>query len=158
MEKDKTKCTLSLKRIFRCMMEDGYYPKYCISHIIFDLDDNTASVDFRDGIVSVRLFFSIEKEDYDIFLEVSNTTMIASHIVKPVIMDKRDSIMFSCELICFNTRDFRKNFPKGLELLMNTIEFHKKEMKRMLLAKELSECFTDRKEETDFPSNRKSVS
>ena len=41
-----------------------------------------------------------EVEIYDYFLEVSNTTMAETFIVKPVILDDRKNIMFSFEMLC----------------------------------------------------------
>lgn len=115
-------------------MEEGYYPRYYVSHIQFGLDDNIAVVDYLEGVLSIRIFYSIDDGDYSIFLEASNSTMSGTSIVKPVIMDNRKSLMFSFEMLCFNPRDFRKYFPAALEQLRNTIRLHKEEMRKMLLA------------------------
>ena len=54
------------------MMEDGYYPVFEQTHIQFGMDDNIAVVEYEEGILSVRLFFSIDEEAYDLFLEACN--------------------------------------------------------------------------------------
>ena len=84
--------TLTLKRIFRCMMEDGYYPEFEKTHILFDMDGNIAVVEYQKDILSVQLFFSIESELSEMFLEASNHAMLDSFIVKPVVMDDRQNI------------------------------------------------------------------
>jgi hypothetical protein len=128
--------TLTLKRIFRCMMEDGYYPEFEKTHILFDMDGNTAVVEYQKDILSVQLFFSIESELSEMFLEASNHAMLDSFIVKPVVLDDRKNIMFSCEIICDNMREFRKFFPRAIERLRVALMSHKSEMKKLLLASE----------------------
>ena len=93
MEKTKTKGasdgrhSLIMRRIFRCLMEEGYYPRYEETHILFSLDDNTAVVEYEEGVISIRLFFSIDEEAYGLFLEASNEVMLETYIVKPVILN-----------------------------------------------------------------------
>ena len=43
---NKTGRSLTMARIFRCMMEEGHYPIYETSHIVFGLDDNLAIVEY----------------------------------------------------------------------------------------------------------------
>lgn len=124
--------------IFRCMMEGGYYPIYEKTHIVFGLDDNLATVEYEDGILAVRLFFSIEKDTYPIFLEAANETMMKEYIVKPVVLDDMKNLMFSCEIMCDNLREFRRFFPRSIELLREALSRHRTEMKRLLLAQELA--------------------
>ena len=119
------------------MMEEGYYPVYENTHITFGLEDNLAVVEYEEGILSVRLFFSIEKETYPLFLEAANETMLKAFIVKPVVLDDMKNLMFSCEMFCDNVREFRKFFPRSIELLREALRQHRKEMKRLLLAEEL---------------------
>ena len=131
------KTSLNMRSIFRCMMEEGYYPVYENTHITFGLEDNLAVVEYEEGILSVRLFFSIEKETYPLFLEAANETMMRAFIVKPVILDDMKNLMFSCEMFCDNVREFKKFFPRSIELLREALKKHRKEMKRLLLAEEL---------------------
>lgn len=126
-----------MRSIFRCMMEGGYYPIYEKSHIIFGLDDNLCVVEYEEGILSTRLFFSIEEDNYPIFLEASNEAMLKTFVVKPVVLDDMKNLMFSCELPCDNIREFRKFFPRSIELLRETLKQHKTEMKKLLLADEV---------------------
>lgn len=126
---DKCRQTLTMQGIFRAMMEEGYYPKFQNTYILFSMDDNTAVVEYEEGILSVRLFFTIEKEAYTMFLEASNNAMSFTYMVKPVIMSDKETIMFSCETICHNLREFKKMFPHCLDLLEESITVHKKEMK-----------------------------
>ena len=60
---------LTFRRIFRYLMEERYYPQYEKTHILFELDGNMAVLEYEEGILSVRLFFSIDEEEYDNFLE-----------------------------------------------------------------------------------------
>ena len=130
--------SLNMTGIFRCMMEGGYYPIYEKTHIVFGLDDNLATVEYEDGILAVRLFFSIEKDTYPIFLEAANETMMKEYIVKPVVLDDMKNLMFSCEIMCDNLREFRRFFPRSIELLREALSRHRTEMKRLLLAQELA--------------------
>lgn len=132
------KTSLNMRSIFRCMMESGYYPLYEKTHIVFGLDDNLAIVEYEEGILSVRLFFSIEKETYHMFLEAANETMLKAFIVKPVVLDDMKNLMFSCETLCDNVREFRKFFPRCIELLRDALRQHRKEMKRLIFAEELA--------------------
>ena len=129
--------SLNMTSIFRCMMEEGYYPVYENTHIVFGLDDNLAIVEYTEGILSVRLFFSIDAEAYEMFLEAANETMMKEYIVKPVVLDDMKNIMFSCEILCDTVREFRKFFPRSISLLTNALRQHRQEMKRLILASEI---------------------
>ena len=130
--------SLSMMSIFRCMMEDGYYPAYEENHIEFDLDGNTAAVTYDEGILAVRLFFAIEEEEYGMFLEASNMMMLETYAVKPAVLDDMTSLMFSCEVMCDNARDFRRFFPRAIERLHNALRVHKNQMKRLVIASEIA--------------------
>lgn len=133
----KTGRSLNMTGIFRCMMEGGYYPIYEKTHIAFGLDDNLAIVEYEEGILSVRLFFSIDEETYPMFLEAANETMMKAFIVKPVVLDDMKNLMFSCEILCDTVREFRKFFPRSIDLLRESLKQHRIEMKRLILAHEL---------------------
>ena len=130
--------SLNMRVIFRCMMEDGYYPTFEKTHILFNIDDNVAVVEYEEGILSIRIFFSIDEDDYDLFLEASNATMLKTFLVKPVVMDNMKNIMFSCEMMCSTIREFKKTFPRGIGYLKEAIVMHKSEMKKLILAHQIS--------------------
>ena len=119
-------------------MEGGYNPTYEKTHIVFGLDDNLAIVEYEEGILAVRLFFSIERDTYAMFLEAANETMMKEYIVKPVVLDDMKNLMFSCEIMCDNIRELRKFFPRSIELLRETLIRHRSEMKRLILNQELA--------------------
>ena len=75
MEKKK-KSSLTMRSMFKAMMEGGYYPTFNKTHILFNMEDNIGVVEYEEGILSVRLFFTIEEEAYDLFLEASNSAML----------------------------------------------------------------------------------
>lgn len=133
-ETGKGRHSLNMRSIFRCMMEDGYYPTFEATHIEFGLDENTAIVEYEDGILAVRMFFSIEEEGYDLFLEASNSTMMYSWSVKAVVLDDMKNLMFSCEIPCDTVKEFRKFFPRCTEMLRETLKSHKSEMRKLILA------------------------
>ena len=139
---------LDMRSIFRCMMEEGYYPTYEKTHILFNIDDNTAVVEYEEGVLSIRLFFSIEEEAYDLFLEASNATMTETFLVKPAILDDMKNIMFSCEMICGTLREFRKLLPRGTRYLKEAIAVHKSQMKRLIQAEKISSATISASEET----------
>ena len=120
------------------MMEDGYYPIFEKTHIQFGMDENIAIVEYGEGIVSVKLFFSIDEDAYDLFLEAANMTMLETYAVKPAILDDMKNIMFSCELMCDNLREFRKFFPRAIARLNEALAIHKAEMKKLILASEVA--------------------
>lgn len=132
------KRSLKMRDIFRVMMEDGYYPIYEKSHIVFGIDDNLAILEYEEGIMSVRLFFSIEQDSYALFLEAANETMLKAFSVKPVVLDDMKNLMFSCEILCDTVREFRKFLPRSVDLLREALKQHKTEMKRLLLNEELA--------------------
>ena len=136
MDTGKSRPTLTMRSMFRAMMEEGYYPYFNKTHIMFNHDDNMVIVEHANGILCLRLFFSIEEEAYDLFLEASNQTMLDTYIVKPVLMDDMKTIMFSCETFCDNIREFRKVFPRCIRLIDESIATHKKEMKKLVLAED----------------------
>lgn len=120
------------------MMEGGYYPTYEKTHILFDIDENTAVVEHEEGVVSIRIFFSIDESAYDLFLEASNVTMSETFIVKPVVLNDRENIMFSFEMMCDTVKEFKKFFPRGVAKLTETLMLHKREMKRLMLTRKMS--------------------
>ena len=129
---------LSLRSIFRCMMEEGYFPVYEDSHIQFGMGENIAVVEYDEDVVSVRLFFSIDESAYDFFLEASNMMMLETYVVKSAILDDMENIMFSCEMMCNNLREFRKLLPKAIDRLNEALTVHKEEMKKIILANEVA--------------------
>ena len=137
---------LNLTNIFRYMMEAGYNPCYEHTHIQFDLEGNLAVVECEDGIASVKIFFSIDQEQYGLFIEASNSTMLETYIVKPAVLDDMQNIVFSFEFICGNIRDFRKYFPQALDYLLDALSVHKAEMRRLVSA---SRILTKKVPETD---------
>lgn len=129
---------LALRDIFRCMMEDRLSPIYEDSHIIFGIEDNLAVVEYEEKILSVRLFFSIDAEACNLFLEASNSMMLTTDIVKAVVLDDRTNIMFSCELMCDTVREFKKFFPRAVEYIKEAVIEHKREMKRLIISSDIS--------------------
>ena len=132
----KSRSSLTMLSMFRAMMEGGYYPQFDKTHITFSHDGNIAVVEYEEGVLSVRLFFTFEEEAYDLFLEASNQSMLETYMVKPVLMDDMKTIMFSCETLCDNLREFRKFFPRCIDLIDESIAAHKDEMKKLVLAEE----------------------
>ena len=135
--KDNKKHSLTMLKIFRFMMENGYAPEFKENYILFSIDDNMAVLEYEEGILSVRIFFTIEKDEYDTFLEVSNRAMIQSFMIRAVILDDSSCIMFSCETICENLHDFRRFLPRMVELSKEGLKIHKAEMKDMIATEEL---------------------
>ncbi len=135
-KKENSQKTLTKLNMFKAMMEGGYYPYYNKTHIMFSHDDNPVIVEQANGILCLRMFFTIEEEAYDLFLEASNQTMLDTYIVKPVLMNDMKTIMFSCETFCYNIREFRKILPHCIHLIDESIAAHKKEMKKLVLAEE----------------------
>lgn len=119
------------------MMEDGYYPVFEKTHIQFGMDEHIAIVEYDEGIVSVRLFFSIDEEAYDFLMEAPNLTMLDTYAVKSAILDDMTNIMFSCEIMCDNLREFKKFFPRAVDRLIKALATHKSEMKKLILANEV---------------------
>ena len=120
------------------MMEEGYYPTFEQTHIQFGMDDNIAVVEYEEGILAVRLFFTIDEDAYDLILEASNLTMLETYAVKSAILDDMKSLMFSCEIMCDNLREFRKLFPRAVSRLSEALTIHKAEVKKMILASEVA--------------------
>lgn len=125
---------LGLTNVFKYLMESGYNPSYEYTHIQFDLDGNIAVVECEHGFASVRIFFSIEQEEFDMFIEASNLTMVKTYSVKPVVLEDKENIVFSCEFFCNNIRDFRRFFPMALDCLREGLSTHKAEMKKIFLS------------------------
>ena len=129
---------LTLRSIFRCMMEDGRGPIYEDSHILFGIDDNLAVVEYEAKILSVRLFFSIDPESSRLFIDASNSMMLTTDIVKAVVLDDKKNIMFSCEMMCDTVREFRRFFPRAVEYIKEAVAEHKHEMKRLIISTDIS--------------------
>lgn len=133
-------------------MEEGYHPYYETSHIIFELDENLAVVEYEKSILSVRLFFTIEEEMAQTIINVSNSVMTESQMVKPTVLDDMKNLMFSCETMCENIRQFRSFFPKAIELLEEALSIHRKEMKIMILHKSvLNQDLDSHEQKNDSP-------
>lgn len=147
--------SLTMRTIFRHLMEDGYYPQLEKSHILFNLDDNVAVLEYEENVLSIRIFFTIEEEAYDMFLDASNSAMMETYLVKPVILDDMRNIMFSFETLCDTERDFTRFFRKGLHRLSETITIHKAEMKKLILSNEAASAALAQQEETSMNLNVK---
>ncbi len=119
-------------------MEEGYYPQYEKTHILFGIDDNVGVVQYQEGILTIRIFFMIEEEAYNLFLEASNATMMETFAVKPTLLDDRKNIMFSCEIMCDTVRDLRRFFPRGIDRLREALSAHKNEMKQVIMSESLT--------------------
>lgn len=133
-------------------MEEGYHPSYETSHIIFELGDNLAVVEYENSILSVRLFFTIEEEMAQAIINVSNSVMTESQMVKPTVLDDMKNLMFSCETMCENIRQFKSFFPKAIELLDEALSIHRKEMKIMILHKSvLNQDLDSHEQKNDSP-------
>lgn len=143
------------------MMEGGYYPTFEKTHIIFAMEDNLGVVEYEEGILSIRLFFSIDEDTGEMFMEACNKTMQETYGVKGVVLDDMKNIMFSCEFPCDTEKEFRKFFPRGIELINEALEIHKTEMKKLILAESItSKAFpaTDDSAEFAYASGRKVLS
>lgn len=145
-----------IRAIFRYMMEEGYYPRYEKTYILFDIEDNTAVVEYEEDIISIRIFFSIDEDAYDLFLEASNAAMLESFMVKPAILDDMKNIMFSYEMCCDTVRDLKKFFPRGIRRLKEAMKLHKAEMKKLIIAENVSSATISAAEDT-FISASKAV-
>lgn len=128
---------VTLRKIFQYLMENGFCPTFEKTHITFGLGENIAVLEYEENILSVRLFFSFEEEQYEDFLEASNSCMINSYLVRVAVFDDIKNIMFSCETLCDTFRDFQRFFPRLLEQLAEGLDQHKNEMKELLIMKAL---------------------
>lgn len=135
--KDDHTCSLSMRKIFTYMMENGYNPRYEDDYILFEIDDDTSVLEHEDGILSVRTFFTIDEEGYEMFLEASNQTMIKSVMIRPVVLEDMKSIMFSCETFCDSMCEFKRFLPKLVEYARKGLEIHKNQMKELINATEM---------------------
>ena len=127
----KSEPRLKMQSVFRYMMEAGYYPQFEYTHIQFDINGCIAVLEIEDGFASIRLFFSIDEAEYDLFIEASNMTMLKTYAVKPAVMDDRQNIVFSYEFLCDDIRAFRKIFPRAVEQMEYALETHREEMRRL---------------------------
>lgn len=118
--------------IFKFLMEEGYYPTYEKTHIIFNLDDNLATLEYEAGVMTIRIFFSIEEETREMFLDAANYTMAGSICVKPVILEDKKTLMFCAETMCDNIREFKKFFPRSVGYIRDALHIHRHKMKSLL--------------------------
>lgn len=111
-------------------------------------------MEYEEGVLSIRIFFSIEEEAYDLFLEASNATMTETFLVKPAVLDDQKNIMFSCEILCDTVKEFRKFFPVGVSRLVEAVMMHKSEMKRLILEEKVSSATISAAEDTYIMSSK----
>ena len=140
------------------MMEDGYYPTFENTHIQFGLDGNIAVVEYEEDVLAIKLFFTIDEEAYDLFLEASNMTMLETFCVKPAVLVDMTNLMFSCEMFCDNVRDLRRFLPRACDRLKGSLTAHKAEMKKLILASEVANSTLPAKDESMTGSVRKVLS
>ena len=126
---------LNMTGIFKFMMEAGYNPSFEITHIEFECDGNTAVVECEDGFVSIRIFFSIEADEYDLFVEAAHLMMAKTYSIKSVVLEDRENLVFCCEYFCDNIRDFKNFLPRAVECLVDGLNVHKSEMRKLLAAR-----------------------
>ena len=125
---------MKLTDICRCMMEEGYYPKFEKTQVIFNIGDDMAVLEYKHEVISMRVLFSIDEEYYNLFLEISNSITMSSPTVKAGITDNGRNLMFCCETLCDNRKSFRKHLPVMVASLSRTIEMHREEMRKQILA------------------------
>ena len=123
---------MNIVSICRAMMEDGFYPHLEKNHVLFNIDDNPATLEYEAGIMTIRIFFSIDEDSYEIFLKAGNATMTGTIGVKPVVLSERKILMFSSETMCDTLKEFRKFLPKSIELIRDAVTVHRHEMKSLL--------------------------
>ena len=80
--------------------------------------------------------------------------MLDTFLVRPVILDNMKNIMFSCEMMCDNVREFRKFFPRGIRYLRDAMILHKAEMKRLVLTENVSSATVSAAEDTSMVSRK----
>jgi hypothetical protein len=123
--------------IFTYLMENRYNPAFEDNCILLDINGNASVLEYENAVLTLRTFFTIEEEEYDMFLEASNYAMLKSFMIKPVIMEDMKSIMFSCETFCESFGDFKRFFPKMVEYSRTGLEVHKNEMRELLKATQM---------------------
>ena len=123
---------MNIVSICRAMMEDGFYPHLEKNHVLFNIDDNLATLEYEAGIMTVRIFFSIDEDSYEMFLKAGNATMTGTIGVKPVVLSEKKILMFSSETMCDTLKEFRKFLPKSIELIRDAVTVHRHEMKSLL--------------------------
>jgi hypothetical protein len=134
---NKQNNSLTMRKIFTHMIESGYNPRYEDGYILFDIEDNMSVLEYENGVLTIRTFFTIDEDGYDMFLEASNFAMIKSFMIKPVIMEDMKSIMFSSETLCENLNDFKRFLPRLIEFSKTGLQIHKNEMRELLKATDI---------------------
>jgi hypothetical protein len=121
-----------MREIFTYMMEKGYMPSYEDDHIVFEADDNTSVMEYEDGVLALRTFFTIDSDAYEMFLEASNGSMMKSYMAKAVVLEDKESLMFSCETFCQTFSDFCRFFPKLLLCAGDALAIHKSLIRELM--------------------------
>lgn len=124
---------MKLTDICRYMMEEGYYPKYEKTHLLFYIDGNMTLLEYENDILVMRVFFSINEDDFNLFMEVSDTVMLNTHTVKALVTHDRKSIMFCCETMCDNRKSLRKFLPAMISNLKAAMNQHREQMRMQIL-------------------------
>ena len=57
--------SLTMRKIFAYMMENGYYPTFEDGCILFDIEDNTSVLEYENDVLMLRTYFTIDNEDYE---------------------------------------------------------------------------------------------
>lgn len=115
------------------MMEEGYYPKYEKTQLLFYIDRNMTLLEYENDILVMRVFFSINEDDFNLFMEVSDTVMLNTHTVKALVTHDRKSIMFCCETMCDNRKSLRKFLPAMISNLKAAMNQHREQMRMQIL-------------------------
>ncbi len=124
--------SLTMRQIFTHMMENGYAPSYEDNCIVFETDDDTSILEYEDGVLTLRTFFTIDSDAYEMFLEASNGAMLKSYMVKAAVLEDKESIMFCSETFCQTFSDFRRFFPKLLQCARRGVVIHKSQMRELM--------------------------
>ena len=129
-----SKCSdgrFGIKSVCRCLMEEGYYPHLDGGYVTVRLNDNIYILEYEEGIISVMLLFSVDEEAYTSFLQASNAMHFKCTTVKAVMLDDHESLIFRSEFFCDSVRQFRKFFPRSVEMLDEAVTVHRMEMKNL---------------------------
>ncbi|MBO5418673.1 MAG: hypothetical protein J6A22_01190 [Bacteroidales bacterium] len=120
-----------IRSLCRCLMEEGYHPNLEDGYVSVYLNDNVYILEYGEGIVSVMLFFSVDEEACFSFMQASNVMHLKCTTVKAVMLDDNESLMFRSEFFCNTVRQFRKFFPRSIEMLDDAVTVHRMEMKNL---------------------------
>ena len=124
---------INREAIMKVLQEEGLVPTICEEgDIEFKINGTTLNItEGAKGLCSIRVFYSIEKDLFWKGLYAANIVNQTIVVVKTLLIEENETLIFSVESYCKTVESFREQFHTSLNILNYSIEQFREEMDKL---------------------------